>query len=137
MPWVESHHSVDTTRVKTGIAGSSSGGLAAYYLGLRDNDLYGYIGALSPANRLFKSSACTRFYDGKDFSGGRPRVYVYCGRNDNSLEDMLLPSAQQIKALTSYGFAASDVVENYVNNAKHSENFWRIAFAEFLGKMAR
>ncbi|MDE6585360.1 MAG: hypothetical protein K2K80_01605, partial [Clostridia bacterium] len=135
MPWVKSHYSVDTSREKTGIVGSSSGGLAAYYLGLRDNGLYGYIGALSPANGLFGQSDWTRFYNGKNFSAGRPKVYVYCGKNDNSLEDMLLPAAQKIKNLTSYGFAASDITENYVYKATHNEAYWRIAFAEFLGKM--
>ena len=137
MPWVKSHYSVDASREKTGIAGSSSGGLAAYYLGLRDNGLYGYIGVFSPANGLFGESDWNKFYGNKNFSAGRPEVYVYCGKNDRNLEDMLLPAAQQIKNLTAYGFAATDIVENYVNNASHSENFWRIAFAEFLGKFAR
>ncbi len=137
MPWVKEHYSVDTSREKTGIAGSSSGGLAAYYLGLRDNDLYGYIGAFSPANGLFTSADWTRFYAGKDFSAGRPKVYVYCGKEDKNLEDMLLPATQQIKKLTSYGFKASDIIENYVKGATHNEVFWRIAFTDFLSKMAQ
>ncbi len=137
MPWVSEHYSVDTSREKTGIAGSSSGGLAAYYLGLRDNDLYSYIGAFSPANGLFTSSDWTRFYSGKDFSAGRPKVYVYCGKSDNDLEDMLLPAAKQIKNLTSYGFKASDIIENYVEKATHNEIYWRVAFTDFLSKMAK
>ena len=135
MPYVKAHYSVDTSREHTGIAGSSSGGLAAYYLGLRDNDLYGYIGAFSPANGLFETSAWTRFYANKDFSVGRPKIYVYCGKGDNSLEDMLLPATKEIVKLKSYGFSADSIIENYVNGGTHSENYWRIAFAEFLSKM--
>ncbi|MCH5158486.1 MAG: starch-binding protein [Clostridiales bacterium] len=136
MPYVKSHYSVDDSREKTGICGSSSGGLAAYYLGLRDNDLYGYIGALSPANGLFGVADWNRFYSNKNFSAGRPKVYVYCGYDDGNLEDMLCPAARQIKNLTSYGFSASDITENYVRYATHNEAYWRIAFQEFLGKLA-
>lgn len=141
MPYVSAHYSVDTSREHTGIAGSSSGGLGAYYLGLRDNDLYGYIGAFSPANGIFTSSAWTNFYQNKNFSAGRPKVYVYCGKNDPNkefpLEDMLLPETQKIKSgLTAAGFNASDIIENYVDGATHNEIYWRIAFPEFLSKLA-
>lgn len=135
IPFVQNNYSVDTRREHTGIAGSSSGGLAAYYLGLRDNDIYGYIGAFSPANGLFETSAWTRFYESKDFSLGRPKIYVYCGKDDYSLEDMLFPAAKEIVKLKSYGFSADSIIENYVSKATHSENYWRIAFVEFLGKM--
>ena len=134
MPYIAKHYSVDTSREKTGIAGSSSGGLAAYYLGLRDNDLYGYIGAFSPANGLFTTQSWLKFYSGKDFSAGRPKIYVYCGTNDNGLEDMLLPATKEITKLTSYGFAKENIVENYVKGGTHSENYWRIAFVDFLSK---
>ncbi|MCH5164967.1 MAG: starch-binding protein [Clostridiales bacterium] len=138
MPWVKDHYSVDTSREKTGIAGSSSGGLAAYYLGLRDNDLYGYIGAFSPANGIFQSSDWTRFYASKSgFSAGKPNVYVYCGYKDNDLEDMLVTETRKIKSgLTAAGFAASSIIENYVEGGTHNESYWRIAFTEFLGKLA-
>ena len=137
MPYVEKNYSVDTSREHTGIAGSSSGGLGAYYQGLRDNDLYGYIGAFSPANGIFENAAWTNFYRNKDFSVGKPKVYVYCGKEDRDLEDMLLPETQRIKSgLTAAGFSASDIIENYVKGATHNEIYWRIAFPEFLSKLA-
>lgn len=136
IPWVNSHYSVYPDRSMTGIAGSSSGGLAAYYLGLRDNDVYGYIGAFSPANGLFTTKDWKNFYSRKDFSKGKPKVYVYCGYGDGGLEDMLVPAAKEIKLLKNYGFDASSITENYVNGATHSENFWRVAFMDFLDKTA-
>ncbi len=131
MPWVNSHYSVYGTREKTGIAGSSSGGLASYYLGLRDKHLYGYIGAFSPANGLFTSADWNNFYAKQDFSAERPLIYVYCGEGDNNLEDMLLPATKQIKNLTNYGYSSTEITENYVSNGTHSENYWRVAFIEF------
>lgn len=131
MPWVNSHYSVYGTREKTGIAGSSSGGLASYYLGLRDNHLYGYIGAFSPANGLFTTKDWNNFYAKKDFKSIRPLIYAYCGEGDSNLEDMLLPATKEIKNLTKYGYTLNEINENYVKNGNHSENFWRIAFVEF------
>lgn len=137
MPYIENNYSVDTSREHTGIAGSSSGGLGAYYLGLRDNDLYGYIGAFSPANGIFTSASWTSFYKSKDFSAGKPKVYVYCGEKDSDLEDMLLPETKKIKSgLTAVGFSSANIIENYVSGARHNEIYWRIAFPEFLSKLA-
>ncbi len=136
IPYVKANYSVDGSREKTGIAGSSSGGLAAYYLGLRDNDIYGYIGALSPANGLFGQNDWTRFYSSKNFDAGRPKIYAYCGNKNDGYENRLLPATRQIKSsLTSYGFAAEDIFEYYLDGGAHNESYWRIAFQEFLGKM--
>ena len=134
MPYIAQNYSVDTSREKTGIAGSSSGGLAAYYLGLRDNDLYGYIGALSPANGLFTTQSWNKFYAGKDFSVGRPKVYVYCGNSD-WLEKALLPGTKAVTNLKNYGFAADSITEYYLDSGEHNESFWRIVFLDFLSKM--
>ena len=134
---MSSNDNIDTSCENTGIAGASSGGIAAYYLGLRDNDAYGYIGAFSPANGLFKNSDWNKFYASKNFaSANKPKVYIYCGQKDNGLEDMLLPGAKAVKqSLPSYGYPASSIYENYVDNATHNEVYWRIAFMDFLGKM--
>lgn len=143
MPFVNGKYSVDTSREKTGIAGSSSGGLAAYYLGLRDNDLYSYIGAFSPANGIFETKDWNRFYKNKNFSAGKPKVYAYCGmtKGDNQadwLENMLYPATKEIKSglTTLAGFAVSDITESYYVGGSHNETYWRIAFTEFLSKLA-
>ncbi len=137
IPFINDKYSVDTRRENTGIAGSSSGGLAAYYLGLRDNDIYGYIGAFSPANALFESSAWNRFYQSKNFSSGRPQVYVYCGNGDD-LEKKLITVSKEIAInLKSLGFNQESIVENYDNKGSHNESYWRIAFIDFLSKMVK
>lgn len=136
MPWVKEHYSVDASREKTGIAGSSSGGIAAYYLGLRDNDTYGYIGAFSPAIELFADSAWNNFYRSKNnFSDGKPKVYAYCGEADDA---ELLPGTKKIKSgLLANGYSSSDITEYYFSNGNHNEIEWRAAFPEFLGKLAK
>lgn len=131
MPWVNSHYSVYGTRERTGIIGSSSGGLAAYYLGLKYNDIFGYIGAFSPANALFTTKAWNDFYSRKDFTY-RPKIYVYCGQGDQGLEDQLLAGAKEITNLLKYGYQRDEISEYYMTGAQHNEKYWKLVFSEFL-----
>ena len=49
MPYMEAHFSIQKGREHTAIAGLSMGGRTALYIGLTMTDLFGYIGAFSPA----------------------------------------------------------------------------------------
>ena len=49
MPYIESHYSCKVGRENTAISGFSMGGREALYIGVMRPDLFGYIGAMSPA----------------------------------------------------------------------------------------
>ncbi len=55
MPYIESHYSVSARREDRGILGFSMGGRESLYIGLNRPDLFGYIGAISPAPGLTPS----------------------------------------------------------------------------------
>lgn len=52
IPYIESHYSALTDRENRGILGFSMGGRETLYIGLSRPDLFGYIGAISPAPGL-------------------------------------------------------------------------------------
>lgn len=52
IPYIESHYSVLTDRENRGILGFSMGGRESLYIGINRPDLFGYIGAISPAPGL-------------------------------------------------------------------------------------
>lgn len=52
-PYIESHYSVKTGRENTAIAGFSMGGRVALHLGLKLQDIFGYVGAFCPAPGVF------------------------------------------------------------------------------------
>ena len=52
MPYIEEHYPVLTGRENTAIAGFSMGGREALFIGLERPDLFGYVGAFSPAPGL-------------------------------------------------------------------------------------
>ena len=134
LPYVNEHYS---TSGKVGICGSSSGGLGAYYLGLRDKNVYSYIGAFSPAVGLFVDSAWKAFYAKENFDkdASLPELFIYCGSGDNYLEDILLEGTLKIKKqLVEYGYPAEFIDEYYTENSEHTELWWRIAFSEFASK---
>ena len=131
LPYVNANYS---TNGEYGICGSSSGGLAAYYLGLRNLGFYSYIGAFSPAVGLFVSEAWQAFYESKNFDEQYvlPEIFVYCGSGDNYLEDMLIDGSKSIKTdLVKYGYPAEYIEEYYTSNSEHTELWWRITFSEF------
>ena len=55
MPYIESNYSVLTGRDHTALAGFSMGGRETLFIGLNRPDLFGYIGAISPAPGLVPS----------------------------------------------------------------------------------
>ncbi len=52
IPYIESHYSVAADRENRGILGFSMGGRETLYIGINRPDLFGYIGAISPAPGL-------------------------------------------------------------------------------------
>ena len=54
MPAIESRYSIKTGRDNTAIAGYSLGGRESSYIGFKDPDKFGYIGAFSATNGIFK-----------------------------------------------------------------------------------
>lgn len=52
IPYIESHYSVLSDRENRGILGFSMGGRESLYIGINRPDLFGYIGAISPAPGL-------------------------------------------------------------------------------------
>lgn len=139
MPYVNANYKVDTAREKTGIAGSSSGGLGAFYVGLREKDIFGYVGAFSPATSLFYNNAWQKFLSSLNLSEIDQKMYIYCGYNADELENMLYTStgteatSDELKSLlVNAGYNASNIKEYYWNGATHNEIYWRIAFMDFL-----
>jgi enterochelin esterase-like enzyme len=85
MPYVESHYSVLTGRENTAICGFSMGGRNSLYIGYKRPDLFGYVGAFSPAPGVTP---------GVDFSGNHPGLYT---------EDEFRTDPQPIVSLISCG----------------------------------
>jgi len=144
MPYINAHYKVFTGREDTYIAGSSSGGLAAFYLGLRDRDLYSVVGAFSPATGLFDLTTWQAWLarDAQVAASAYPQaMFVYCGHGQGSddLENALYAYGETAGAVTLEGLlegagykALGTIGTLYITGAVHNEGAWRAAFKTFV-----
>lgn len=132
MPYVQSNYNSSKAAVDNCIAGSSSGGLEAFYIGMEHKDKFGQIGALSPAFLLFSSSTWQSYLSKYNFrSADIPRLYIYNGNGD--FEDELYPdTVAMYNRLVGYGYSSSKIKLSVEENFEHNEAYWRIMFPEML-----
>ncbi len=154
MPFVNSTFATLTDACHTAIVGASSGGLASFYLGLRDSHLYGSVGAFSPATGLFYLPDWHRFLQ-KVGVNKQQKMYVYCGKNSADMLENILYDAtvavtdniqpEQLKALggiasacqleqllVEHGYPQANVAQRFEDGAIHNEASWKKTLLDFL-----
>lgn len=130
IPAVESRYHVSAVR---GVAGSSSGGIEAFYIGMEHMDLFDYVGALSPAFILYSESTWNAYLSSLDFSGDVPRVYIYNGNASDGVENSLYPNAVKMQGwLEKAGYPSGKIITKTDAEAAHNERFWALYFPEAL-----
>ncbi len=130
IPYVEKNYNTSSIR---GVAGSSSGGIEAFYIGMEHMDKFRYVGALSPAFLLFDKSVWDSYLGAKDFSGNVPRVYFFNGNGNDQLEKELYKDAVAMEGwLKAKGYPADKMKTVVDNDGTHSEGFWAVYFPEML-----
>jgi predicted alpha/beta superfamily hydrolase len=134
MPYIEKNYNVYTDRKHTAVAGSSSGGIESFYIGMEHPDKFGTIGALSPAFGLYDDATWVKYLKSHDYSKNKPYVYIYNGNGDN-LEKWLKTGAESMpNNLKQVGYKDKDYVIKLYDKGLHNEKYWRAIFPEFLKK---
>ena len=92
MPYIEKNYSVATGRENTAICGFSMGGRNALYIGYSRPDLFGYVGAFSPAPGVTPGNDFSGYHKGL-FQESEFRIkderyvpyvtFISCGTNDS------------------------------------------------------
>jgi len=134
-PFIKSEYSVND---EIGIGGSSMGGIAAFYCGLRERDMFKYILSYSSAFGLYQMKAFEKWFSKMDFASTNealPKIHIYCGGGD-MLETMLLPSSREMKsALVKHGYNEDFIFETYDMEKPHNEESWRLILCESFSKL--
>lgn len=132
MPYIEKNYNVYTDREHTAVAGSSSGGIESFYIGMEHPDKFGAVGALSPAFGLYDDDTWVKYLKEKDLKKNKPFVYIYNGSADD-LEKMLKAGAVSMADnLKKVGYTDKDYVVKIYEKGLHNEKYWRALFPEFL-----
>ncbi len=121
-----------------GIGGSSMGGIAAFYCGLREMGFYKYVLSYSPAYGLYEMSAFENWFSKSNFIENRdklPKIHIYCGEGD-PLERLLIGSSKAMKGiLVKYGYPKGKIFEAYDTEKPHNEESWRLILGESFTKL--
>ena len=134
VPYVEANYNVYTDAAHTAVAGSSSGGIEAFYIGMEYMDEFGRIGALSPAFLLYNKATWLDYFGKFDFKATEnlPRIYFYNGGGD-ALELELLPNAKDMKDwMIDLGYDESKLTFVYDDKNAHNEAAWRNIIPEMI-----
>lgn len=137
MPYIEKNYNVYTDSRHTAVAGSSSGGIESFYIGMEHPDKFGTIGALSPAFGLYDDATWVKYLKSHDYKKNKPFVYIYNGNGDD-LEKWLKIGAEHMPAnLKTAGYTNKDSILKIYDKGLHNEKYWRALFPEFLKKFIK
>lgn len=127
--YVEEHYNTNGIR---GIAGSSSGGLEAFYIGMEHPDKFSYVGVISPAMDFFEDDAWNKYLSEKDFSAEMPKMYLYSGNNDRIEKIQCTATVAMESRLKDKGYPADKLTMVIDQDGAHNEGFWALYFPEML-----
>lgn len=127
-PYIEKNYSVNLNEV--GIAGSSCGGLASFYLGIKDYKKYKFIFTFTPATGFIEDETLKDIYQKIDFKNKEdlPYLFYYQG-NKGELEHLLFEVNKNFILLLLESSYKEDLIESYIEEtADHNEIMWRYGF---------
>ena len=129
--FIKSRYNINEDNI--GIGGSSMGGIASFYCGIKELGFYKYIISYSPAFGLYEEKAFDNYFKTKNFRDNKsilPKIHIYCGGGD-MLENMLLYSAKDmIWYLYKNGYNKELVYETFAPKKPHNEESWRLVLPE-------
>lgn len=131
MPYVEKNYNVYTDARHTAVAGSSSGGIESFYIGMEHPDKFGTIGALSPAFGLYDDATWVKYLKSKNLKN-KPKVYIYNGEADNLEKYLKIGAVSMVDNLKKVGYKDKDITLRIYKKGMHNEKYWRAVFPEFL-----
>ncbi|MGK3971524.1 alpha/beta hydrolase-fold protein [Sorangium sp. So ce118] len=137
-PYVDAHFRTLRDRQSTGIAGSSMGGLLAFYAALKHQDVFSRVGAFSPsfgfAKRRIFDVVRAWAREGRFHQRARTQIYLYAGGMDagqlESDEAVVEDTVEMFCLLRELGFSSDDIKLRCDEHGPRSEPTWASAFAE-------
>lgn len=128
-PYLINNYNIDLNNL--GICGSSCGGLASFYIGLKDYNKYKFVFTFTPATGFIKDASLEKIYKEIDFKKNKeslPYIFYYQGKK-GELEKLLFNvNKNLINNLVKNGYP-NDLIDKYIeNSADHNETVWRYAF---------
>ncbi|MEE0061284.1 MAG: alpha/beta hydrolase-fold protein [Acutalibacteraceae bacterium] len=130
IPYINENYNVFTDKEHTAICGSSSGGLESFYMGMEYNNLFGFVGALSPALALFEQPVWRSFLQQFNIES-LLNLYMYIGGNDYAEQELRKDVLGMREYLANRLCYEAEFRFDYIENNYHNEACWGGAFIRF------
>jgi len=133
VPYIRKHFNVCWAPEDNAIIGSSCGGIAAFCLGMSNPELFGKVGALSPAFYMYDDDVWKAWLSSLPFDEEHrcPDVYIYNGMAD-PLEEALYDGAASMPLLMRQAGLRSHVWFAFDSEAVHNEVAWKTIMPDIL-----
>ncbi len=132
-PYIDQNYRTLSDRMNTAVAGSSCGGNVSLYIGSVYNDIFGIVGAFSPAYWIVKDDVYERIKN-KSFLN-KTRVYHDMGGKEEGLLSRFTcvkAAKKMAKILDEKNLGEDNHLFNIDYKGRHTELFWQDRFHEFL-----
>jgi predicted alpha/beta superfamily hydrolase len=123
-PYIDAHYRTRPDAAHTAIAGSSMGGLLAFYAGLKYPEVFGRVGVFSPAIWFAKDSLLS--YERRRPAPLASRFYFVAGPAES---ETMVPLMREVRdGLLARGVAPGHIAFETPADGQHAEWFWRREF---------
>lgn len=116
-----------------GVGGSSAGGNASYYIGLKHNEIFKYVLSFSPVMGFFSNETLIDFYNKIEDKNSLPYL-MFCTGKEGDLETIInVTNKRVIKLLVdTIGYPKEKIYQYFENKHTHNEILWRYGFSYFM-----
>jgi predicted alpha/beta superfamily hydrolase len=125
-PFINDNYRTLTDRENTGIAGSSMGGLCAYYAGLAYGNVFGKVGVLSPS--IWFNPTVIQLAENNPYD--KSRFFVVGSKTEMRGMEAALQSVYD--AFKKGGFSDEQIQVAVRDRGKHNEFFWKLEFKKMF-----
>lgn len=133
LPFIYNKYNINKNTI--GIGGSSCGGFASQYLGLKNLGLYKYILCFTPASALYQDETWKKFYKQLDFINNQsklPYLYFFQGKMGNLEKLLYNGNINLVNNLIECGYKKELITEYIEPRYNHNEVAWRYVFNYFI-----
>lgn len=128
LPFIKSKYNINDY---IGIAGSSAGGNASYYIALKHSNIIKYSLPFSPAHTLFSNDAILNFHAKTGYSN--VPLYICCGQVGKLEKSLYKTNKKFINLMNKIYY--KNLYVYYEKTADHNEILWRYAFADAMSRV--
>lgn len=131
LTYIENNYKIKKYNI--GICGSSAGGNASLYLGMKYPNIFRFIFTFTPAIGFYTDESLINFFKkGINQDKPQPEIYYFQGVNGDLEKLLTFLNSNLVTNLIKAGINKENIITYIEPTAEHNEDAWRYAFNYFM-----